>query len=352
MNARPDNPSAVQIRPPQLFQSLTTGFNLVANNIYLILLPVVLDSLLWLGPHLRMKALVGPLIADVFSIARGNYSMEMRPFLDSMEKFFNLFLDQYNLFRSLSTFPIGIPSMMAVESPIQTPFGGAPFIEVNSAFGIWMLWLALSLVGLGLGTCYFAWVAQGCSRILAQGDCGDSLAHSAHGKIPPFRPAVLVWQGIQVLAIVILLSVMGMVVLIPSVYMGLLLAKVSQFLAQAALIFILFSVVWFLVPLVFTIHGIFLCGQSLINSMLTSTRIVQLSLPGTGMFLLVTIILYQGLGVLWHVPPENSWLAMVGIFGNAFIATGLLAASFIYYRGGLAYVQSLRNISLNRRGRS
>ena len=68
------------------------------------------------------------------------------------------------------------------------------------------------------------------------------------------------------------------------------------------------------------------------------------------MFLLMTIILYQGWACCGASRPITSWLALVGIFGHAFIATGLLAASFIYYRGGLAYVQSLRNLALNRRG--
>jgi hypothetical protein len=36
--------------------------------------------------------------------------------------------------------------------------------------------------------------------------------------------------------------------------------------------------------------------------------------------------------VLWRIPPADSWLTLLGIFGNAFVSTALLAASFIYYR--------------------
>jgi hypothetical protein len=351
MNATPENPSAVQTRPPQLIQSLTSGFNAVASNIYLILLPVVLDLLLWFGPHLRMKALVEPVVTDVIKLLRQTSSLEMRPMWDSLEKLWGLFLNQFNLVSALSTFPIGIPAMMASQSPLQTPIGAAPVVELSSALEIGFLWLGLSIVGLGLGTFYFAWVAQGCSLSLTKADCGENVhLRDVAGKMPALRLDVLAWQGLQVLAIIIIMIVVSMVVLIPTMFMASFLALISPFLAQAALVLILFSAVWFLVPLIFSAHGIFLCGQSVINSMLTSTRVVRFSLPGTGMFLLMTIVLYQGLGVLWHVPPENSWLALVGIFGHAFIATGLLAASFVYYRAGLAYVQSLRNLSLNRRG--
>jgi hypothetical protein len=37
---------------------------------------------------------------------------------------------------------------------------------------------------------------------------------------------------------------------------------------------------------------------------------------------------------------------LVGIAGHAFITTGLLAASFIYYRNGLAYIQSIRKLAI------
>lgn len=36
--------------------------------------------------------------------------------------------------------------------------------------------------------------------------------------------------------------------------------------------------------------------------------------------------------VLWNVPAENSWLMLVGIAGHTFITTGLLSATYVYYR--------------------
>jgi hypothetical protein len=351
MNVRPDAPSAIQSRPPQLIQSLTGGFNTVASHIYLILLPVILDLLLWFGPHLRMKALVEPIMRDMVGFFRQTSNLDMRPLWDGMEELWQAFLNQFNLFSVLSTFPIGIPTLMGSQSPLQTPVGAAPILEMTSIFQIVLIWLGLSLFGLGLGTFYFAWVAQGCSLSLGRTDCGENtVLNEPSKKIPPLRIRILAWQALQVLAIIILLVLLLAVVLVPTIFMASFLALISPLLAQAALVLVMFACVWFLVPLVFSAHGIFVCGLSVLNSMLTSARVVRFSLPGTGMFLLATIVLYQGLGVLWRVPPENSWLALVGILGHAFIATGLLAASFIYYRGGLAYVQSLRNLSLSRRG--
>jgi hypothetical protein len=52
----------------------------------------------------------------------------------------------------------------------------------------------------------------------------------------------------------------------------------------------------------------------------------------------------MGQSLLWRTPPDTSWMTLVGIFGNAFINTALLAASFIYYRNGLSYMQAMRKL--------
>jgi hypothetical protein len=160
--------------------------------------------------------------------------------------------------------------------------------------------------------------------------------------VPPLRLGVLAWQATQVVGLLLVLVGILAVLMVPALLVSSFLALVSPFLAQMALLLVSFGALWFLVPLIFSPHGIFVCGQSVFNAIASSTRVVRYALPGTGLFLLVVVILYQGLGVLWHVPPESSWMALVGIAGHAFISTGLLAASFVYYRGGLAYVQSLR----------
>jgi ABC-type transporter Mla maintaining outer membrane lipid asymmetry permease subunit MlaE len=66
---------------------------------------------------------------------------------------------------------------------------------------------------------------------------------------------------------------------------------------------------------------------------------VRFILPGTGMFVLSVLVISQGLDVLWSAPPLTSWMMLIGIGGHAFIATGLLAASFVYYRDAMRFVQ-------------
>jgi len=43
--------------------------------------------------------------------------------------------------------------------------------------------------------------------------------------------------------------------------------------------------------------------------------------------------------MVWTLPGTDSWLMVLGIGGHAFIVTALLAASFLYYRDGLKWMQ-------------
>jgi hypothetical protein len=52
-------------------------------------------------------------------------------------------------------------------------------------------------------------------------------------------------------------------------------------------------------------------------------------------------LLTFGLNFLWSIPPENSWMTLLAIFGHSFVATALLAASFVYYRDMNIWLQSV-----------
>jgi hypothetical protein len=352
MNSTPENPSIPAIRPPQLIPSLTGGFNAIASHIYLILLPVALDLLLWFGPHLRLKTLLEPSLTDLMGFLRQAASTDMRPALDSAQKLYELLLTQYNLLVALATIPVGVPSLMAGELPTVTPLGAPQLVEVHSSGQMLLGWLALSLLGLLFGSIYFAGIARsiGGNRLGGAGepqvvDCNTPLTQGR--AIPPFKAGVIGWQTLQVLVLIIILALIVLVLMIPSFFMASFLALISPALAQFALIVISLGVLWFLIPLVFSPHGIFLCGQSALNALFTSARMVRILLPPTGLFLLACVVLYQGLNLLWRAAPDNSWMVLIGIFGHAFITTGLLAASFTFYRSGLVYVQGLRRLAMN-----
>jgi hypothetical protein len=97
--------------------------------------------------------------------------------------------------------------------------------------------------------------------------------------------------------------------------------------------------VWLLLPMVFSVHGIFMGQTNPLKSLGNSMHLVKRYLPGTGLFFLVAILLSQGLDMLWTTPASNEWMSLVGILGHAFISSSVLAASFVYFFKGMEYMQ-------------
>jgi hypothetical protein len=316
--------NSAQITPPTLISSLTIGFNAVANNIYLILFPLGLDLLLWFGPHFRIRELALPLLNSLLSSMNQMSTPELTDVMRTSTQIWNQVLEQFNLLTALRTFPIGLPSLLTLIGPLKTPLGYAPIYELTSFASVFAMWLGLMVVGLILGTIYFTETARVCR--------GDKKLASLEDMGKLTGQAV-----IMTLSIVLLLLILS----VPIMIMVTILGVFSPFLAQIALFMLLLFLLWILLPLFFAPFGIFLYRQNAFTAMLTSARTVRASLPGTSLFLLILIIISQGMNTLWRVPPETSWMMLVGVIGHAFISTSLLASCFIYYQKGVEWLQTM-----------
>lgn len=279
---------------------------------------MILDLFLWLGPHLRLKQLLEPLIAQFSSLAAPASSVALDP--AQVQQVWTQFLDQFNLFSLLRTFPVGITSLMSGRMPIQTPFGAPVDLETGSFFSVMGWWLLLAICGWIIGGLYFHWV-------------------SAVALKPPKRSLL------QSLMQTVLLSVIWLSILfifgLPVFLIFSVLALISPLLAEAALLIFALLSLWLALPVFFSPHGIFTYQQNAWMAILNSLRMVRFTLPASGMFLFSTIIISQGLDFLWRTPPEDSWLTLIGIAGHAFISTAILATSFIYYRDVNAWLQAM-----------
>ncbi|MCX7608053.1 MAG: hypothetical protein N2049_02375 [Anaerolineales bacterium] len=295
-------------RPPGLIASFTAGFNSVANHIALITLPALFDLFLWLGPRLNVLEVFRPFLAAMPRLYGGMMDAET---LAQAQEFWNSFLTRINLFALLRTFPMGVSSLLASEMPLESPLG-TPIVWSLTSF--WTMLVAILLlipIGWFLGGLYFSNVAR--------------IALSLPN--PPGKRAI----GHS-----ILLSFFWLAVLSFGFFASLTLAGifgwVNPALGQLVFYTLLFLSLWTLVPIYFSIHGIFAFQMNAIQSVLSSLRLTRFTFPFTSLFLTISLLLSLGLRFLWLTPPADSWWLLVGILSNDYISTALLAASFIYYR--------------------
>ena len=308
--------------PPRLFSTLLKGFNTIANHWYLILFPIGMDLLLWLGPRLSVKTLFSDAAAFLAeSMAKSGAAGILGP-IENPQALWTELLERINLATTMRTIPIGVPSLIARESPLTSPLGGASVIEFSN-FNLVLLSIAgLLLVGYLLGSLYFLLI----SKVTAPEGDKLSLKEVASG----YGQSLVLFCILILLLVFLSIPLSLVLALFSSLGLGL-----GQFLVMVCVFFLL----WLLMPLVFAPHGIFVLKQKALPSMLISIRLVRLFLPGTGMFIMTCVLISEGLNMLWSLPDANSWMTLIGIGGHAFIITGLLAASFVYYREGLRWMQ-------------
>jgi hypothetical protein len=306
--------------------SLRAGFDAVSSHVWLILLPFLLDTLLWLGPRLSISRLAGPFFELAFDQARTTVTSpgDLQRFADYQATFLEV-MERFNLLSllgKLQLFPIGISSLLSQTMPVDTPIGSQGVVQISSIPALFGLIVLFTIAGWILGGLYFRSVSG-----IVLGQAGPD------GRISGSRAVV---QAL-LLSFVWLFGLV--MVIIPVMLILTVLTLISPLLASGAILVVLLFSFWLLVPLFFTPHGIFVRRQNAFYSIFTSLRMARFTLPTSGLFVLCVFLLSTGLNYLWSVPPDDSWMLFVGIAGHAFIRTALLAASFVYYRDMNVWLQ-------------
>jgi hypothetical protein len=292
------------------------GFDAISNHVGLIFFSVTLDLLLWIGPRLSVAQLVESFFLRAATLAEVD-SPEMANVMSSNREIWQLVAERFNLFSVLRTFPVGIPSLMVSRAPLAVPGGDLSVLEMPS-FGVAIgLWILLSLIGLVAGTLYFAAVAQ--AALDGKVQWGQIMREWPRNSLQVLLLA-LFWLAL-LLGIGIPLSCLFSFFILSGVQVG-----------PFAVLLVGLLMAWIFLPLVLSPHGIFVNGRAMWASVVDSMRLTRRTLTTTALFFLMIIILSEGLDVLWRIPAEDSWLAIIGVAGHAFITAGLLAATFVYYR--------------------
>jgi hypothetical protein len=304
--------------PPGIIGSLRVGFDTIAGHITAITLPLALDLLLWLGPHVSVNQLIQPVLEQFqsFASSSGISASDIKNAMDMYTQFFQ----QFNLFGILRTFPIGVPSLMSGEMPTGSPLGAPIVLQVDSLGHLLGLLFLLTLCGWTFGGLYFRWIAS----LIATDASATTGRAISQTLLYSFLWFLLAWMiGIPI----------GLLLYI--------LFAINSLLGEGALLVLGFLSMWLIVPIFFSPFGIYLHKQNVFMSFLSSIQLTRFALPTSSLFVLTMFLIGIGLNFLWAIPANDSWLALVGILGHAFIMTALLASSFVYYRDTTAWLQTV-----------
>jgi hypothetical protein len=90
--------------------------------------------------------------------------------------------------------------------------------------------------------------------------------------------------------------------------------------------------------LLFVVPGVVVGGRGLWQAIWESIALIHTQFPSVVGLLVLVVVIYEGLGYVWSLPFGDSWSLLIGILGNGCIATGLTAATFVFYQERVSVV--------------
>jgi len=290
--------------PIGIIESLSSGFEVVASHLPLVILPIAVDTCLWLGPRLLIREMNFGALAQLFK---------------AFQQLPDLYLPVFFL-----------PSLIGLREAKPLPFNYTPEVyeilrpeEYYGAFGIAIL----------LG--YVVWM-------IYAGMIGQLVAD---GLVRPVEMGRQVFAVSLQIAIVFALAILLIsVALLPiQIILSTSMLEAGNYLMLIVVLLVSGILGAFVVFFVFTPHSMFMNRRNLIAAMFDSMQVVQWNLaPTLGLLALIGLI-GMAMHQVWMYADPGSWVIMIAICGNAFINTGLVAATFVYFKDRHRYWRELRD---------
>jgi hypothetical protein len=308
-----------------VIEAISAGFDRVLHQPWLMIIPIVLDLFLWVGPRLQAPALYDQFAPSLKTMA-ADLDTDGQLAVQDMGQLLKDFFSQFNLFSWLSVSVVGVPAVNTVidaSSPLVT---GAPpmSLPIGDVKSYLLVFVILSAIGLVLGGLFWAMLA---------GPVRDE----------PFDVAAWLHNGLtvggQLVVLGALTIIAGLVLMIPLSLLMALIGAISSGLASFLPALLITAGVWVVFYLAFTVHGLALYRLTLNRALRTSALIARTYFAPTLGLAALSIVIYLGLGLIWDLFAPDSWLRLIAIAGHAFIAASLATASLIYYQNRSAILE-------------
>lgn len=276
---------------------IAAGFTSAAKQWWAMSIPIVLDLYLWLGPRLSPQ----PFIKQILS---------KMPLPEGSQ----VLLGGMNLFSLLSSSLLRVPSTGGAETAAPA-FVQPAVLVVDDGLSLlgWVLLLFSS--GLFLGSLYLVLLAQ------------PLMPMGGRGRL---RQAGALW--LRAICLVFFLFAGAIIVGLPATLTITLASLISPLLAQAVSLASLAFLIGIAFYLFFTIEAMVISEVGPLRAAWNSITVVRRNpWSAVGFIILINII---GLGLLrvWRSLGGTAWGEVLAILGNAFVGSGLVASSLLYYR--------------------
>ena len=311
-----------------IIDSISTGYRFVSQRPGLLLLPLLLDALLWVLPRWSISPLLARLADFYAGLADDPQLAEGSPFdLTQMSELLEVVGQTSNLAQFLvNSLLYHVPSLLATLPGLK---GTHPSVEVDSIGAAGMLSLLFGLAGLLIGATYMNLLAQN----LPIGEAQKALSiNILAGRI--------VRHWLRTIGFLVFVTLGLMMIYIPGVIGVTVLALISPVLGSGALFLFVGLIVVVLLYLYFVTTALVLDDLAIGHAVRRSIHLVRKNFWHTVGFVLLTTVISTGMGLLFRQVTQWHTLGVAfATLGNTFIGTGLAMSLLVFYRTRILAMQ-------------
>ena len=303
-----------------VIESLSAGYRFLGRRLELLLIPILLDLLFWLGPRLSVAPLFQQLSAFYTQAANvEGMPTEMADMSEQMALLLQQTGESSNLLGALAN-----SSLLHVPSLIASGIipGANSVIEVQSPLAAVLLLISFSLIGVLLGVIYMDMLA----RHLPLGDGPKPL------NFADFASVVL-RHWLMVLLYVAFLVVAGVIGSIPIALVVTALSLISPFISSLLLMLLSGTLLVIFFYLYFVAAALIMDNLPVHRAIIQSFVLVRRNFWATlGFVVLYNVIMLGFAYLMTGVASITPIGTIAAILVYAYIGSGLAMALLVFYR--------------------
>ncbi len=315
-------------KPLGVIESVSAGLGLVWRRPWTLLVPIVLDVVLWILPRLSLAEMFRPYMRQILNVAALQTDPQVA---EGTRRSLEQAIEAFNVLGIVATMLNAVtrlPTLLAVDaadvpSPVPAWTSSIPVLEPAVFL---FLFVSFFLLGLFFVALYLEWIAQGV-RPLETPVAGASLLRVAK-----------LWLRLILFAALLAGFLSGAVLVL------LLLTAVFNSPGFAGFVMLLITVglFWVFIYFFFVPSAAAVSDIGVREALKRSTLLFRAFFWSTLGLVALSVFLDRGMAIIWDGFTVSTFGVVIGIVANAFIGTALLAASMVYYQDRLNAFERMR----------
>lgn len=319
-------------KPLGVIEAVSAGLDLVRRRPWTLLIPIVVDLLIWVLPRFSLTQLFRPYMDEMLRIASLSGDPEMvretQTTLEQLIQSLNLFSIVTTALNGVTRFPslFQLDTLRATMVNVRGPVNALAFAQpVLSPELILLLFVPLFFLGLLLVAVYLEWIAQGVRPLETQPQ-GAALL-----RIARLWLHLILWS-----------LFLGALLFFAGLLMGLLQSVVGAEMAAFVALLLTVGLFWILIYFFFATSAMAVHGVTVRMALRQSAFLFRVFFWSSIGLVVLTVFLDRGLAIIWNGLTVFPFGVVIAIVANAYIGTSLVAAAMVYYQDRMNVIERWR----------